>query len=514
MRGIPALRLIVVAAVAVGVAVSASAAVAAPSAGPQPTPPPGGGGGGSSSGGGGGGGGGGGSSTVTRRPTGPVAVGNGKAGAVMLEATGERTQEPTDTAAAAPATTTEQPPATTAEAPATTAEAPVATTAPATTAEAPVATAETPAPTPAAPAGAATSSDDEGLVPSLPADGLAVLVGVLLIGLGVGVRALRARERKIGFALLGFCAVYLVALGGVMTGVAGAATAEPGAFAATAGDGEVLLTFDAPPPGRTLVVRRAVGAAPPAGCALGTPVPISATARGSQVDGDLANGTAYAYRACLTDGTVTSPGVIRSARPEAGVDASAPRPVSSLIARISGGRVVVTWRNPTDRDYAATRVVRKFGSAPESPTDGTVVYRGDLRAAFDYPFSSRAVHYAVFASDEDGNVSGAARTSLPRFDPPLRTPRDRSTISATRPRFSWKAVPGADHYNVLVYFSNRCCNPRTAQVNAVPTGTSLVSPRPLLRTSYTWYVLAHMRPGNAAASYDAVNRVGWKFTVR
>ena len=74
-----------------------------------------------------------------------------------------------------------------------------------------------------------------------------VLIGILLVGLAVALRAIRARERRIGYALLGFCVVYLVALAGLATGVAGAAVANPANFTVTAGDGENVLTFDAPP---------------------------------------------------------------------------------------------------------------------------------------------------------------------------------------------------------------------------------------------------------------------------
>jgi hypothetical protein len=239
VRGIPALRSIVAAIVAVGFGVvAASAFAAAPSVNPQPTPPPSSGGGGSSSGGGGGGGGGS-SRPIVRIPTGPVAVANGRAGAVLLEATGERTRAPV---AATPATTTGTLPTTTAEPPVTTAAAPVATTpAPATTAEI-----TPPATTGAQPAAARSSGGDSG-PRTVPRDGIVVLIGVLLLGIGVALRALRARERRIGLALLGFCVVYLVALAGLMTGVAGAATANPGSVGVTAGDGETPL--DAPPPG-------------------------------------------------------------------------------------------------------------------------------------------------------------------------------------------------------------------------------------------------------------------------
>ena len=70
--------------------------------------------------------------------------------------------------------------------------------------------------------GAPVGGDDSGS--GLPVDGLVVLGGVLLMGIAVAFRAIKARERRIGWALLGFCAVYLVALAGVVAGYAGSVT--------------------------------------------------------------------------------------------------------------------------------------------------------------------------------------------------------------------------------------------------------------------------------------------------
>jgi hypothetical protein len=175
-------------------------------------------------------------------------------------------------------------------------------TAPAVTTPAPVVPAATPKP-----AGESSASD-------LPRDGLVVLIGVLLVGLAVALRAIRARERRIGFALLGFCAIYLLALAGLVTGVAGAAVANPSAFAVAAGDG--------------------------------------------------------------------------------------------------------------------------------------------------------------------------------------------------------KKASGADHYKVRVYDARRCCNPRGVYVNAYPKAVSLRAPRALAPGAYVWYVSAHVRPGSAVGSYDRLNRIGRRFTVR
>jgi hypothetical protein len=32
--------------------------------------------------------------------------------------------------------------------------------------------------------------------------------------------------------------------------------------------------------------------------------------------------------------------------------------------------------------------------------------------------------------------------------------------------------------------------------------------------TYVWYVFAHVKPGNAVSSYRALNRIGWRFTVK
>ena len=74
-------------------------------------------------------------------------------------------------------------------------------------------------------------------------DGLVVLIGILLMVIAVAFRAIRARERRIGYALLGFCVVYLLALAGLRPRFAGAAAANPANFTVTAGDGENALTF-------------------------------------------------------------------------------------------------------------------------------------------------------------------------------------------------------------------------------------------------------------------------------
>ena len=156
---------------------AASAVTAAPKPTPSPTPPP-----------------------VVKPPppvvpSGPTPVADGASGADLVEATGEQVTPP-----APPPTTTSV------------TQTPPTVTVPTVT----------PPPAVTTPVAVAVPVATRGAQPVLPRDGAIVLAGVLLIGLAVALRAIRARERRIGFALLAFCLAYLVVLAGLVSGVAGA----------------------------------------------------------------------------------------------------------------------------------------------------------------------------------------------------------------------------------------------------------------------------------------------------
>jgi hypothetical protein len=135
---------------------------------------------------------------------GPTAVPDGASGADLLTTTGHRTKAPTVPPPTTTGTSPTPPPATT---PTGTEPAPGTTTA----AVVPPAGSGTPP----------TAAGDPGSDTVLPRDGVIVLVGVLLVGLAVALRAIRGRERRVGLALLAFCLAYLVVLGGLVFGVAG-----------------------------------------------------------------------------------------------------------------------------------------------------------------------------------------------------------------------------------------------------------------------------------------------------
>jgi peptidoglycan hydrolase-like protein with peptidoglycan-binding domain/phosphodiesterase/alkaline phosphatase D-like protein len=44
-------------------------------------------------------------------------------------------------------------------------------------------------------------------------------------------------------------------------------------------------------------------------------------------------------------------------------------------------QIILNWKNPTDQNFVRTRVIRKAGGSPVSPTDGTIVYE-DVKSEF------------------------------------------------------------------------------------------------------------------------------------
>jgi hypothetical protein len=432
------------------------------------------------------------------RPVGPTPAAPGTAGADMVQASGRRIAlaAKTESGTVAPAPPETQP-AVTPEPPATEA-APEATAPPATVEdralspdpiaatlpdESQLAPAAAP-PLPITPSG----GDDDGN--GLPLDGLALLVLLLAGGIALGVRALRHGQRRLAVPLLAYCAAYLLVVGGVFAGVAEAADVAD--LEATPGDGEVLVTWTPPASGTVVLV---AGLTPPARCESAertVPYEPSSTAA---VDTGLANGVTIYYAACVREGEFVGDPKIVSATPVASTDGVAPPAITGLNIRVENGRVRGRWELPPAEDLSEVVVVRRFGSRPPtSPRDGVVVYRGLGRTASDFPVSpKRRIWYSAFAIDNDENVSMPASASLPRFNPPLYSPRDGAILRGSS-LFRWRAVRSATYYNIQIW---------RGAVSRKVISTWVNTPRYVLRTRlppgrYSWYVFPGVGPRSAA----------------
>jgi hypothetical protein len=89
-----------------------------------------------------------------------------------------------------------------------------------------------------------------------------------------------------------------------------------------------------------------------------------------------------------------------------GADVTAPGTVSNLNASAGNGQISLTWTNPSDADFAGVKILRKTGSNPTGPTDGTVAYAGADNHFTDSGLTNGTKHYyAVFSYDEVPNYS-------------------------------------------------------------------------------------------------------------
>jgi hypothetical protein len=334
---------------------------------------------------------------------------------------------------------------------------------------------------------------------SLPGDGLAVLVAVLIAGVAVSVRAIRGRERRIGWALMGFCVLYLLVLGGLVTGVAGAAIPPPSNVVAVAGDGEVLVSFDPPLPVSTTVDLARSSSGQPASCTdgSGSDHELLTGLTGPTVDSGLVNGRTYWYALCTDDGTSKSPSVVVSAKPVSGV-IDVP-PVSGARVVVRTRDVTVSWRNPgAPFDHAV--VVRKFGSRPASLDDGEVIADDAVTSAVDHPISNGPVWFAIFAADAEDTLADPVYIGIPKFDPPLRLPYDGQVVGS-RPHFTWRKHRG-NYYDLQIFRatpSGRPINPSRPLIDVHPRRESYTSRKKLRRGRYVWYLWAHTKGKHFAA---------------
>jgi hypothetical protein len=217
------------------------------------------------------------------------------------------------------------------------------------------------------------------------------------------------------------------------------------------------------------------------------------------------NGQALAFAVFARDEVPNwSPaGPTAVATPVAGVPAATPPPVlpvpstadhdppgspTRLAVHVAATGVTVTWRNPAASDLDHVVLVRNAKHRPRTPSDGTRLNVGKRTHALLAAERGNRFHVALFAYDRAGNASQATAADVVV---PVVLPVAGS-LFATGPLLSWKAVPKAAYYNVVVTRSGK----RVA--TGWPLGLSWRAPRNLKPGLYRWYVWPGFGPKDSA----------------
>ena len=84
-----------------------------------------------------------------------------------------------------------------------------------------------------------------------------------------------------------------------------------------------------------------------------------------------------------------------------------------ITARPENGQVVIDWHNPGDPDFVRTILVRKLGSYPTSPTDGTTLYEGRGETYTDTSAQNGTTYYyALYSYNHGKTFSNPVEVSL------------------------------------------------------------------------------------------------------
>lgn len=199
----------------------------------------------------------------------------------------------------------------------------------------------------------------------------------------------------------------------------------------------VVLAWTNPEFGATgLIMRRAVGAVPPADPSSGTSVAITGLVETATVTG-LSPNTTYSFSLWSRNaGDVISatPATVTVTTRAGADDYTAPDPVTALTAWPSYTQVVLTWTLPASADLASVIVRRADGATPPATaSDGVQVYSGAPRTTVtDTSLPENSTYsYSVFAADAIPNVSAPVSVTTLTLGAPVPGDLTLMTTGAT-----------------------------------------------------------------------------------
>lgn len=101
----------------------------------------------------------------------------------------------------------------------------------------------------------------------------------------------------------------------------------------------------------------------------------------------------------------TTPSEIAAITEEA-ADITPPADVTNLTAVVDVGSAAFSWANPADKDFAGTKIIKKWWSEPRDIYDGAQIYDGPATSTTEYGLMTGIMYYyKVFTYDEVPNYS-------------------------------------------------------------------------------------------------------------
>jgi len=225
-------------------------------------------------------------------------------------------------------------------------------------------------------------------------------------------------------------------------------------FSATPGDTQISLSWNTPKGAHinaTRVLRSTSGMASEPTPTSGQVQVYEGTAQ-TCLDTGRANGTTYFYTVFNRNelGQWSAPTAVTCAPVE-----PQPGPVTNFRASAFDAQTVLSWTNPTDADYADTRILRSqvgYADSPAASASQTVIYQGPNTTLLDEGLTNGATYYyTAFAQDEDGAWSDRAVVSATPIDLPPQMLRGFAAQSGEGEiLLSWAAPEDPDAVAVRV----------------------------------------------------------------
>lgn len=127
----------------------------------------------------------------------------------------------------------------------------------------------------------------------------------------------------------------------------------------------------------------------------------------------------------------------------------------SFYATTSGAQIILSWKNPTDSDFAGVRICRKINSAPTNQTDAytKLIYQGKAQSFTDASTTlNQLYYYSIYSYDARPNYS-APKTVF------VYISAIKQTVTSTKPTITTPTTTGGGNQTPSTNGSIASSNP-------------------------------------------------------